>query len=202
MSGTSLFWTLVSKFSCLDRAWILQLSHNVLLLSWSLVHVVVKCGFWGAFYAVLFKSQSFCGSVFQGYGLHKHLCPSSCGTISPFTPSSSFWVWHCQSISFISLPCWLYFPLLGETGILKGDWCGRNSLSLAKIKVTLVKFFPLESRPYLWRRFWDILNSYSSPWARATLGSFIGVPRVKSHECRAPPKIVALGFSRSHSSSH
>ena len=64
--------------------------------------------------------------------------------------------WSDLIWSFISLPCWLYFSLLGKTGILKGDWCGRNSLSLAKIKVTLVKFFPLESSPYLWRRFWDI----------------------------------------------
>ena len=163
---------------------------------------MVKCGFWGAFYAVLIKSQSFCGSVSQGYGLHKHLYPSSRGTTFPLSPSSSFWVRHCQSISFISLPCWLYFSLLGETEILKGDWCGRNSLSLAKIKVTLVKFFPLESRPIYEEDSEAFRSSYSSPWARATLESFLGVPRVKSHECRVPPKTVALGFSCCHTGSH
>lgn len=45
-------------------------------------------------------------------------------------------------------------------------------------------------------------SSYSSPWAGATLESFLRVPRVKSHECRVPPKTVALGFSCCHTGSH
>lgn len=46
---------------------------NPLLLYWSPVSVMVRCGGGRTFYNLMIKSQSFCGPVSQGYDLHTFL---------------------------------------------------------------------------------------------------------------------------------